>query len=66
MSTPIPRGMYISADAPTRSLRTALHEGEELLARRRQRPPSGSASPKNPSDLVADLTGMDQPLVFRR
>ena len=55
VSTPIPRGMYISADAPTRSLRTALHEGEELAARRRQRPPSGSPA-KNPSDLVADLT----------
>jgi glycine/D-amino acid oxidase-like deaminating enzyme/nitrite reductase/ring-hydroxylating ferredoxin subunit len=29
--TPIPRGMYLSADSPTRSLRGAVHAGEELL-----------------------------------
>jgi glycine/D-amino acid oxidase-like deaminating enzyme/nitrite reductase/ring-hydroxylating ferredoxin subunit len=51
----IPRGMYISADSPTRSLRTAMHDGEELLlvggnghAVGRQR--------ESPSELVADLT----------
>jgi glycine/D-amino acid oxidase-like deaminating enzyme/nitrite reductase/ring-hydroxylating ferredoxin subunit len=27
----VPRGMYLSADSPTRSLRTAAHEGSELL-----------------------------------
>jgi len=55
VSTPIPRGMYISADAPTRSLRTALHEGEELLLVGGNGHPVGR-QPKNPSDLVADLT----------
>lgn len=28
---PVPQGMYISADSPTRSLRTASHHGEEVL-----------------------------------
>ena len=50
----MPRGMYLSADSPTRSLRTAQHGGEELLlvggnghtvGRHRQ----------PPSELVADL-----------
>jgi glycine/D-amino acid oxidase-like deaminating enzyme/nitrite reductase/ring-hydroxylating ferredoxin subunit len=50
----LPRGMYLSADSPTRSLRTAHHGGEELLlvggnghvvGRHRQAP----------SELVADL-----------
>jgi glycine/D-amino acid oxidase-like deaminating enzyme/nitrite reductase/ring-hydroxylating ferredoxin subunit len=51
----VPRGMYISADSPTRSLRTAMRDGEEVLlvggnghAVGRQR--------KSPSELVADLT----------
>jgi glycine/D-amino acid oxidase-like deaminating enzyme/nitrite reductase/ring-hydroxylating ferredoxin subunit len=55
VSGQIPRGMYISADSPTRSLRTAMHDGEELLlvggnghAVGRQR--------RSPSELVADLT----------
>jgi glycine/D-amino acid oxidase-like deaminating enzyme/nitrite reductase/ring-hydroxylating ferredoxin subunit len=30
-STPIPQGMYLSADSPTRSLRSTLRGGEELL-----------------------------------
>jgi glycine/D-amino acid oxidase-like deaminating enzyme/nitrite reductase/ring-hydroxylating ferredoxin subunit len=50
----LPRGMYLSADPPTRSLRTAQHGGEELLlvggnghtVGRHRRPPS---------ELVADL-----------
>jgi glycine/D-amino acid oxidase-like deaminating enzyme/nitrite reductase/ring-hydroxylating ferredoxin subunit len=29
--TPIPQGMYLSADSPTRSLRSTLRGGEELL-----------------------------------
>ena len=55
VSTPIPRGMYISADAPTRSLRTALHEDEELLLVGGNGHPVGRHR-KSPSDLVADLT----------
>jgi len=55
----IPRGMYISADAPTRSLRTALHEGEELLLVGGNGHPVGRHA-KNPSDLVADLTTWTQ------
>ena len=55
VSTPIPRGMYISADAPTRSLRTALHEDEELLLVGGNGHPVGR-HPKNPSELVIDLT----------
>jgi glycine/D-amino acid oxidase-like deaminating enzyme/nitrite reductase/ring-hydroxylating ferredoxin subunit len=30
-TAPIPRGMYLSTDSPTRSLRSALRGGEELL-----------------------------------
>lgn len=51
----IPRGMYISADSPTRSLRTALHDGEELLLVGGNGHPAGR-HPMNPSDLVTDLT----------
>jgi glycine/D-amino acid oxidase-like deaminating enzyme/nitrite reductase/ring-hydroxylating ferredoxin subunit len=54
-ATPIPQGMYISADPPTRSLRTALHNGEELLLVGGNGHPVGRHS-KNPSELVADLT----------
>jgi nitrite reductase/ring-hydroxylating ferredoxin subunit len=53
--TPIPRGMYISADSPTRSLRTALHDGEELLLVGGNGHPVGRHR-RNPSELVADLT----------
>jgi glycine/D-amino acid oxidase-like deaminating enzyme/nitrite reductase/ring-hydroxylating ferredoxin subunit len=53
--TQIPRGMYISADSPTRSLRTALHDGEELLLVGGNGHPVGRQH-ANPSELVADLT----------
>ena len=51
---PIPRGMYISADAPTRSLRTASHGGSELLLVGGNSHPVGRQS-QPPSELVADL-----------
>ena len=51
----IPRGMYISADSPTRSLRTALHDGEELVLVGGNGHPVGR-HPMNPSELVTDLT----------
>ena len=54
-ATQIPQGMYISADSPTRSLRTALHDGEELLLVGGNGHPAGRHS-KNPSELIADLT----------
>ena len=54
-ATQIPRGMYISADSPTRSLRTALHDGEELLLVGGNGHPVGR-HPMNPSELVTDLT----------
>jgi glycine/D-amino acid oxidase-like deaminating enzyme/nitrite reductase/ring-hydroxylating ferredoxin subunit len=53
--TPIPRGMYISADTPTRSLRTALHDGEELLLVGGNGHPVGRQQ-MSPAELVADLT----------
>jgi glycine/D-amino acid oxidase-like deaminating enzyme/nitrite reductase/ring-hydroxylating ferredoxin subunit len=53
--TQVPQGMYISADPPIRSLRTALHNGEELLLVGGNGHPVGRHS-KNPSELVADLT----------
>jgi glycine/D-amino acid oxidase-like deaminating enzyme/nitrite reductase/ring-hydroxylating ferredoxin subunit len=52
---PIPRGMYISADTPTRSLRTALHDGEELLLVGGNGHPVGRQQ-MSPTELVADLT----------
>jgi glycine/D-amino acid oxidase-like deaminating enzyme/nitrite reductase/ring-hydroxylating ferredoxin subunit len=54
-ATQIPHGMYISADQPTRSLRTALHDGEELLLVGGNGHPVGR-HPVNPSELVTDLT----------
>jgi glycine/D-amino acid oxidase-like deaminating enzyme/nitrite reductase/ring-hydroxylating ferredoxin subunit len=54
-ATQIPRGMYISADSPTRSLRTALHHGEELLLVGGNGHPVGRHS-RNPSELITDLT----------
>jgi glycine/D-amino acid oxidase-like deaminating enzyme/nitrite reductase/ring-hydroxylating ferredoxin subunit len=54
-ATQIPRGMYISADSPTRSLRTALHDGEELLLVGGNGHPVGR-HPMNTSELVTDLT----------
>jgi glycine/D-amino acid oxidase-like deaminating enzyme/nitrite reductase/ring-hydroxylating ferredoxin subunit len=53
--TQIPHGMYISADPPTRSLRTAIHNGEELLLVGGNGHPVGRQQ-RNPSELVADLT----------
>src|SRR5215212_5992594 len=55
VASPIPRGMYISADSPTRSLRTATQNGEELLLVGGNGHPVGRHR-KNPSELVADLT----------
>jgi glycine/D-amino acid oxidase-like deaminating enzyme/nitrite reductase/ring-hydroxylating ferredoxin subunit len=55
VATQIPQGMYISADRPTRSLRTAAHHGEELLLVGGNGHPVGR-HPRNPSELVADLT----------
>jgi glycine/D-amino acid oxidase-like deaminating enzyme/nitrite reductase/ring-hydroxylating ferredoxin subunit len=54
-ATQIPRGMYISADSPTRSLRTALRDGEELLLVGGNGHPVGR-HPANPSELITDLT----------
>ena len=51
----IPRGMYLSADTPTRSLRTAQHDGQELLLVGGNGHPVGR-HPSPPSELVADLT----------
>ena len=51
----IPRGMYLSADSPTRSLRTALRGGEELLLVGGNGHTVGR-HPRPPSELVADLT----------
>ena len=51
----VPRGMYLSADSPTRSLRTARHGGEELLLVGGNGHPVGRHR-KPPSELVADLT----------
>ena len=51
----MPRGMYLSADSPTRSLRTARHGGEELLLVGGNGHPVGRHR-KPPSELVADLT----------
>jgi glycine/D-amino acid oxidase-like deaminating enzyme/nitrite reductase/ring-hydroxylating ferredoxin subunit len=53
-ATEIPQGMYISADPPTRSLRTALHNGEELLLVGGNGHPVGRHS-RNPSELITDL-----------
>jgi glycine/D-amino acid oxidase-like deaminating enzyme/nitrite reductase/ring-hydroxylating ferredoxin subunit len=55
VASAIPRGMYISADSPTRSLRTATHDGVELLLVGGNGHPVGRHR-KNPSELVADLT----------
>ena len=55
----VPRGMYISADSPTRSLRTAVHDGEEVLLVGGNGHPVGR-HPMNPSELVADLTDWAQ------
>ena len=53
--TQVPQGMYISADTPTRSLRTALHDGEELLLVGGNGHPVGRHS-SDPSELITDLT----------
>jgi glycine/D-amino acid oxidase-like deaminating enzyme/nitrite reductase/ring-hydroxylating ferredoxin subunit len=49
-----PRGMYISADRPTRSLRTAMHGAEELLVVGGNGH-EGGHFPEPPSRLVEDL-----------
>jgi glycine/D-amino acid oxidase-like deaminating enzyme/nitrite reductase/ring-hydroxylating ferredoxin subunit len=59
VAAPILRGMYISADAPTRSLRTAVHAGEELLLVGGNGHAVGR-QPMRPSDLIADLTDWAQ------
>jgi glycine/D-amino acid oxidase-like deaminating enzyme/nitrite reductase/ring-hydroxylating ferredoxin subunit len=51
----IPRGMYISADSPTRSLRTASRDGEEYLLVGGNGHPVGRHQ-TDTSELVADLT----------
>src|SRR5829696_8664043 len=50
----VPRGMYLSADTPTRSLRTALHEDQELLLVGGNGH-EGGHFPKPASDLADDL-----------
>lgn len=51
---PLPDGMHLSADAPTRSLRTAIGEdGEELLLVGGNGHPAGHAA--SPAELLADL-----------
>jgi glycine/D-amino acid oxidase-like deaminating enzyme/nitrite reductase/ring-hydroxylating ferredoxin subunit len=55
VGAPIPRGMYISADSPTRSLRTAVHADEERLLVGGNGHPVGRQK-TSPSELVADLT----------
>ncbi len=55
----IPRGMYLSADSPTRSLRTAPHGGEELLVVGGNGHIVGRHSQPT-SELVADLTAWTQ------
>ena len=49
-----PRGMYLSADTPTRSLRTAIHDDQELLLVGGNGHVAGHF-PKPASDLVDDL-----------
>ena len=49
-----PRGMYLSADTPTRSLRTAIHDDQELLLVGGNGHVAGRF-PKPASDLVDDL-----------
>ena len=51
----IPEGMYLSADSPTRSLRTAAHGGEDLLVVGGNGHPVGRHRTP-PAGLVADLT----------
>lgn len=50
----IPRGMYLSVDLPTRSLRTASRGGEELLVVGGNGHPVGRP-PRAPRQLVEDL-----------
>lgn len=52
---PIPSGMYLSADSPTRSLRTAQHGQDELLLVGGNGHEVGRQS-RSPSLLAADLT----------
>lgn len=54
VSGPLPRGMYLSVDSPTRSLRTAGRLDEELLLVGGNGHPVGRA-PRPPSELLADL-----------
>lgn len=56
---PIPRGMYISVDSPTRSLRTATHDGGEVLVVGGNGHPVGRPA-RRPRELVEDLHGWTQ------
>lgn len=51
---PVPQGMYLSVDSPTRSLRTAAHAGDNYLVVGGNGHPVGR-QPRPPSELVADL-----------
>lgn len=51
---PLPHGMYLSVDSPTRSLRSVSRIGGELLLVGGNGHPVGRA-PRPPSELVADL-----------
>ncbi len=51
----VPQGMYLSADSPTRSLRTAQHHGEQLLVVGGNGHPVGRHR-RPPSELVSDLS----------
>lgn len=50
----VPHGMYLSADLPTRSLRTAIHDDQELLLVGGNGHEAGRF-PEPPSQLVDDL-----------
>jgi glycine/D-amino acid oxidase-like deaminating enzyme/nitrite reductase/ring-hydroxylating ferredoxin subunit len=51
---PVPQGMYLSVDTPTRSLRTAAHAGEKLLVVGGNGHPVGRPR-RTPRELVEDL-----------
>ena len=55
----VPHGMYLSADSPTRSLRTAIQDGQELLVVGGNGHEAGHF-PEPPSQLVEDLINWTQ------
>src|SRR5215203_4940395 len=55
----VPHGMYLSADSPTRSLRTAIQDGQELLVVGGNGHEAGHF-PEPPSHLVEDLINWTQ------